>query len=219
MSLSLSALYPILNVRGRGDAGFGRVEATALALAAAGITLVQLRAKQLATGAFAELAVRCVERLGALGCRVIVNDRVDVAMASAAAGVHLGDEDIGVDAARRLLGPTAVIGYSTHALEELENAPATADYVAFGPVFESPTKAGVRSARGLVLLERACRGSTRPVVAIGGITLASAAELWAAGAASAAVISEIERTDDIAGLVRAWQASRPTSHGPRTSRQ
>lgn len=185
------------------------MEQTALALARAGISCVQLRAKELPSGAFTRLSLRCVEQLGRAGCSVIVNDRVDVAMAAGAAGVHLGDEDLPVETARRLLGPDFVIGYSTHAVDEIENAPASADYLAFGPVFESPTKAGVRSARGLELLAQACRASARPVVAIGGITSASAAALWATGATSAAVISEVERAEDIAALVRAWTSSKP----------
>lgn len=207
VKLSLPALYPILNVRGRDDADFDRVRRTALALAHAGTTWIQLRAKDLPSGLFFELAFWCAAHLRDAGCKVIINDRVDVAMAARAAGVHLGDEDIPVEAARRLLGPDAVIGYSTHTVEEIAAAPQAADYVGFGPVFESPTKAGARSARGLELLARACRASTRPVVAIGGVTLASAPDLWKAGAASGAVISEVERTSDIAALVQAWAES------------
>ena len=210
----LSPLYPILNLRSADESELARVRALAVALARAGITLLQLRAKDVGAGVFTELAVWCVEELGRLGCRVLINDRVDVAMACGAAGVHLGDEDIPVAVARRLLGPKAVIGYSTHSIAEIEAAPPEADYLGFGPVFESPTKAGVRSARGLELLAQACRATARPVVAIGGVTLASAADLWKAGAASGAVITEIERSHDVRGLVRAWNES----HRPPATR-
>jgi thiamine-phosphate pyrophosphorylase len=206
--VALPALYPILNVRSGDESELARVKATARALACAGVTLLQLRAKELASGMFTQLASWCVAELAPLGCALIVNDRVDVALAAGAAGVHLGDEDLPVPVARALLGPGRIIGYSTHTTGEIENASAEADYLGFGPVFESPTKAGVRSARGLELLARACGASRRPVVAIGGITIDVAAELWRAGATSAAVISEIERSTDITALVGRWTASR-----------
>jgi len=203
----LSPLYPILNLRSADNAELARIRALGASLARAGITMLQLRAKDVGSGVFTELAVWCVEDLGRLGCRVLINDRVDVAMACGAAGVHLGDEDIPVAVARRLLGPEAIVGYSTHSVAEIATAPSEADYVAFGPVFDSPTKAGVRSARGLELLAEACRATARPVVAIGGVSLASAPDLWRAGAASGAVITEIEKSADVPGLVRAWNES------------
>jgi thiamine-phosphate pyrophosphorylase len=204
----LSSLYPILNLRSAEEPELARVRALGLDLARSGVSLLQLRAKDVGAGVFTELAVWCVEELGRLGCRVLINDRVDVAMACGAAGVHLGDEDIPVAVARGLLGPAAIIGYSTHSVGEIAVAPIEADYLAFGPIFESPTKSGVRDARGLDLLAEACHATSRPVVAIGGVTLASAGELWEAGAASGAVIAEVERSTNIAALVRAWNDSR-----------
>jgi thiamine-phosphate pyrophosphorylase len=167
-----------------------------------------MRAKQIGAGAFTEFAAELTEKLGARECRLIVNDRVDVAMAAGAAGVHLGDEDLPVGVARGLLGSDAIIGYSTHSLDDVARAPQEASYIGFGPVFESPTKAGVREPRGLELLREACRRSTRPVVAIGGVTLERAPSVWAAGAASCAVISEIERASDAGALVREWLVAR-----------
>lgn len=201
-SIDAAPLYPIVNVAQPGAAAAARATALALALAQAGLRLIQLRAKPLGAGEATRLARTLVEKLAPLGCRLIVNDRADVALAADAAGVHLGDEDLPVAAARTLLGPAALIGYSTHALAEIAAAGAAtgqdphacqADYLGFGPIFESPTKPGLRTARGLALLEQACASSSLPVVAIGGITVETAPLCWQAGAASVAVISELER--------------------------
>jgi len=121
-------------------------------------------------------------------CVGLVNDRVDVALASGL-GVHLGEDDLPAAAARDLLPPGAPIGVSTHSVEAARRAfqdPAS-DYVAFGPVFESGTKTA-RRARGLEALAEAARGRSRPLVAIGGITPDRLDEVWDAGADSAAMI-------------------------------
>lgn len=201
----LPPIYPIVDVREDSPQAARRALALALELAAAGATLLQLRGKSLAAGALTSLAGRMVAELSPRGARVIVNDRADVALASGAAGVHVGDEDLPVAAARDVLGAGAIIGYSTHSIEDVEAAEnLPADYLGFGPVFASPTKAGVREPRGVDALEAACRASRIPVVAIGGVTLASASACWHAGAASVAVISEVERAASPAALVRAY---------------
>jgi len=198
-------LYPIVDIREESPESVDRALRLAETLAAAGATLLQLRAKPLAAGTLTSLASRMVGTVRKYGTRVIVNDRADVALAAGAAGVHLGDEDLPVAAAREVLGPTAIIGYSTHSIDDVSTAVSMpADYIGFGPVFASPTKAGVREARGVDRLAAACRASTLPVVAIGGVTLATAPACWRAGAASVAVISEIERTVDAAALVREY---------------
>jgi len=222
--LQAAPLYPIVNVADDSDTAVARATALAIALARAGLALVQLRAKTLGAGDYARLARRLIEQLDPLGCRLIVNDRADVARAAGAWGLHVGDEDLPVASARELLGPKCLIGYSTHAIAEVaaacdvpayevpacevpdgceprraadsrlsDNASRGADYLGFGPVFDSPTKAGVRQARGLELLRLACNRSTLPVVAIGGMTVERAAACWQAGATSVAVISELER--------------------------
>lgn len=207
--MKLPALYPIVNVAGPSPADADRAFALAVELAEAGCTLLQLRAKTLGAGAMTALAGRLVETLRGSRIRLLVNDRADVAAASGAAGVHLGDEDLPVDAARAVLARGAVrpiVGYSTHSVQEVaaaSNLPA--DYLGFGPVFESPTKAGVRAARGLTQLADACRATTLPVVAIGGVTLETAPACWKAGAASVAVIREIEESGDRRALVAAYR--------------
>jgi thiamine-phosphate pyrophosphorylase len=203
----LPPLYPIVNVAGDEAAACERAFALAVELADAGCSLIQLRAKTLGAGAMTGLASRMVEALHPAGALLIVNDRADVAAACGAAGVHVGDEDLPVEAVRRVVGPDAIVGFSTHSIEEAARASSCgADYLGFGPVFESPTKAGVREARGLELLSRACHATSLPVVAIGGVTLETAPECWSAGAASVAVISELERSADRRALVAAYRA-------------
>jgi thiamine-phosphate pyrophosphorylase len=202
----LPRLYPIVNVADATDRSLERSRRLVRDLAAAGVSLVQLRAKPLAGGPFTELAIDVVRATGAHGCRVIVNDRADVALAAGATGVHVGDEDLPVEAVRRVVGPDLIVGYSTHSVEEVEAAADLAvDYIGFGPVFESPTKPGVRAPRGIDLLHAVCRASRHPVVAIGGITRENSRLAWEAGAASVAAISEFERAEDVAALLRQWR--------------
>jgi thiamine-phosphate pyrophosphorylase len=214
----LPPLYPIVDARGTSEDAGRRAEELAVTLAAAGAEIVQLRAKSLDAGPLTALAARLVHALGRHRCRLIVNDRVDVAAAAGAAGVHLGDSDLPVSAARELLGSDALIGFSTHAVDEVASPNAqAADYLGFGPVFESPTKAGVRTPRGIEALEEACRATKLPVVAIGGITLDTAAAVWSAGAAAAAVISEIERSESPHDLLLAYRAAHRAAHGERSA--
>ena len=197
-------LYPIIDVRGGDGSDSGRALDLARRLSGAGTRLIQIRAKELASGPFAAL-VREAVTLPGPACRIIVNDRSDITLATGAGGVHIGDQDLPADAARRLLGPASIIGLSTHSLEEVEAAQnMPVDYLGFGPVFESPTKPQGRRPRGVALLAEACRGSRIPVVAIGGMNLARAAEAWRAGAASVAVISELEGSADPADLVKSY---------------
>jgi len=203
----LPRLYPIVNVTGEGAAEIARARDLAVTVAAAGAPLLQLRAKTLAAGPLTELAVQLVASLARFSCRLVVNDRADVAAAAGAAGVHLGDEDLEPCDARALLGPAAIIGYSTHSPEEAAAADhLPVDYLGFGPVFDSPTKAGVRHARGLDALAAACSGTSVPVVAIGGVTLETAASVLGAGAASVAVIRDLELADDATAITRRYLA-------------
>ena len=106
-----------------------------------GVTLVQLRAKSLAGGAFVRLGLAVAARLATKGIPLLVNDRVDIALACGAAGVHLGQEDIPVPLARRLLGPGAIIGVSVNTPEEARRAEEEgADYVGAGPAYSTATK-------------------------------------------------------------------------------
>lgn len=137
---------------------------------------------------------------------VIVNDRADLALMSGAAGAHVGQDDLTPGAARRLLGPSAIVGYSTHTTAQTEAAsvePVT--YIAVGPVFGTKTKATGYEPIGLGQVSDAARVSRGlPVVAIGGITLEAASAAIEAGASSVAVISDLLATGDPAGRVRAF---------------
>ena len=170
-----------------------------------GARFLQLRGKALASGPFLDLCDGVVGAAQEAGAIVIVNDRVDLAMLSSAHGTHVGQDDLPVTDARSLLGTEAIIGYSTHSVEQVRaslHLPAT--YTAVGPVFGTRSKDTGYDAVGLTLVQRAhelC--DTRPVVAIGGITLESAPSLIAAGAACVAVISDL-LTGDPASRVRAF---------------
>jgi thiamine-phosphate pyrophosphorylase len=134
---------------------------------------------------------------------VIVNDRADIARMARAAGVHVGQDDLPPDAVRDVLGG-GVIGLSTHDPQQVDEALRTAaDYVAVGPVFGTATKDTGYSARGLELVGRAA-GRGKPVVAIGGITLARAPEVIGAGAGSVAVITDLLSGGDPESRVREY---------------
>jgi thiamine-phosphate pyrophosphorylase len=137
---------------------------------------------------------------------VIVNDRPDLALMSTAAGVHLGQEDLPPAKVRSLLGPAAVIGFSTHTNEQVEKASAEpVSYIAIGPVFGTRSKDPGYPALGLArVTEAADRSNGLPVVAIGGITLDTAASVWAAGASSVAVISDLLEGGEPAARIRAY---------------
>ncbi|HDT14391.1 MAG TPA: thiamine phosphate synthase [Candidatus Aminicenantes bacterium] len=157
-----------------------------------GVTLVQLRAKSLAGGAFVRLGLAVAARLATKGIPLLVNDRVDIALACGAAGVHLGQEDIPVPLARRLLGPGAIIGVSVNTPEEARRAEEEgADYVGAGPAYSTATKETPLPVLGPAGVGRVRRAVRLPVVAIGGISVASAAEMASAGADGVAVVSAI----------------------------
>lgn len=195
MRRGLSPLYAIADVDLCADLRLDPVD-VARAFAEAGASLVQLRAKSSSGAVFLALADRTAAALAPLGVTLVVNDRVDVA-AAVGAGVHLGEHDLPVAEARRLLGPDAVIGRSTHTPEQLAYAlEAPVTYVAYGPVFATSTKANpdpVVGLDGVAAAARAARAAARPLVAIGGITLETAAGVIAAGADAVAVIGDLVR--------------------------
>jgi thiamine-phosphate pyrophosphorylase len=158
-----------------------------------GARVLQLRAKDLPSGAFLELADALVTLARGFGAIVIVNDRVDVARLSGADGVHVGQEDLPPATAREQLGPAAVVGFSTHTVTQIEAARGEpVSYIAVGPVFGTSTKETGYSAVGLNLVSAAARiAGSIPVVAIGGVTLDNARSAIDAGASSVAVISDL----------------------------
>ncbi len=175
-------------------------------LAAAGIDAVQLRDKGLDDRSLYELARRAREVLPA-GCRLLVNGRLDVALGAGADGVHLPSEGLPVGALRRRFGPGVLIGRSTHRHGEVAVALADgADYVTFGPVYPTPSKAGYGPPPGLAGLRRAAAVGL-PVLALGGVTAARLPEVAAAGAAGGAAIRAFA---DAAGAAEMARAARAT---------
>jgi thiamine-phosphate pyrophosphorylase len=182
-------------------------------LLAGGARLIQLRDKEANAKELLDAARACLRLTRAAGAVLIINDRVDVALAAGADGVHLGQDDLAIEEARELLGPDKIIGVSTHSLEQFRLALETsADYLALGPVFTTTTKENPAPVTGPGLVRAARALTDRPLVAIGGMTPGRVSEIIAAGADSVAVIAAlypvtglINLTDkpDIAGSARA----------------
>ncbi|MDO8430821.1 MAG: thiamine phosphate synthase [Candidatus Binatus sp.] len=179
----------------------------------AGARVMQLRmkdtpARELLAAARA-IASRCRQRSAIL----IVNDRVDIAMLAEAHGVHLGQTDLPLEAARLLVGRELLIGISTHTVEQaLAAERGGADYIGFGPMYPGGLKQNV-AGQGLANL-RAVRAAVRlPIVAIGGITEASIPEVLSAGADAAAIITDVLNASDIAAKVRSILALKPPRPG------
>ncbi len=167
-----------------------------------GARLVQVRDKQTPARELLLDLKRCAEFCDRNGVLLIVDDRCDLALSAGAAGVHLGQDDLSPLDARRILGPDFVIGHSTHNDSQIRSASKLPiDYVGFGPVYQTSTKAQPSPVTGISGLARACRLSTHPVVAIGGIGGRQIPEVLAAGAASAAIISALMGHGDIANAM------------------
>lgn len=158
-----------------------------------GARLLQIRAKAASSAQLLEWSDRIIALARACGAQVVVNDRADIAMMCGAWGVHVGQEDVPPAAIRRAFGTSLAIGCSTHTRAQVDAASALPiDYLAVGPVFGTRTKDTGYDPVGLDLVGYAARNARGlPVVAIGGITLATAAQVREAGAASVAVISDL----------------------------
>ncbi|MFZ0885756.1 MAG: thiamine phosphate synthase [Candidatus Acidiferrales bacterium] len=176
-------------------------------LSAAGVELIQLRAKNLSSRRFYELSRELVGRLARHPVRVIVNDRPDIAALASAHGVHVGQEDLPVADARKICPAPQWVGVSTHNLEQLRAADLTsADYIAVGPVFPTVTKENPDPVVGLDFLRAARKITRKPLVAIGGITVKSASDVFRAGADSIAVISDLATAPDPAQRAQEYLA-------------
>ena len=187
----LPRVYAITDVQ---LSGLSHAEQVRL-LSLGGATFIQLREKRMPALEFYEQAKAAQPH----GLQLIINDRVDIALAVGAAGVHLGQDDLPPDAARALLGPRAIIGYSTHNVDQAISAiKLPIDYLAIGPIFGTNTKTDTAPVLGLEGL-RAVRQAIGkfPLVAIGGITHANARDVIDAGADSVAVISAILSSSNI----------------------
>ena len=163
-----------------------------------GVTVVQLREKDASTGEFIELARRLMKLLKPLDIPLIINDRVDVALAVDADGVHIGQSDMSYEDARRLLGPDKIIGLSVENFKDVEAANALdVDYIGISPVYGTPTKTDTAEPFGLEGLRKAVQMSVHPTVAIGGMNASTIAEVMAAGTDGVAVVSAICSAENI----------------------
>ena len=189
LTLRLPKLYPITDAR---RSGLSHAEQVAR-LAEGGATFVQLREKHLSPREFCREAERAVRVARERGVRLVVNDRVDIALAVGADGVHLGQDDLDPESARALLGPGSVVGYSTHSVEQaVAAARLPVSYIAIGPVFQTASKADPDPSVGLEGVRRVRAAAPDvPLVAIGGVTRENAPAVLGAGADAVAVISAL----------------------------
>jgi thiamine-phosphate pyrophosphorylase len=162
-----------------------------------GVRAVQLREKDLPAAELFELAVRMRSLTRRYEARLLINDRIDVALAAEADGVHLGHHSLPTARARELLGPLKLIGVSIHHLDQIPKAIREgADFLTFSPVYYTPSKAAYGAPQGVERLKAACQASSIPVFALGGIRLENLQELRAAGARGIALISAILAAPD-----------------------
>jgi thiamine-phosphate pyrophosphorylase len=207
---ALRGFYAILDVKGHVLPDPAALEARARALLAGAPCMLQLRAKGLGGGDLCVASRALLPSCRAAGVPFCVNDRLDVALAVGADAVHVGQDDLPLADVLRLVdarvgagGRRPLVGVSTHGLAQARAAVAGgADYIGFGPVFGTRTKANPDPVVGLGGLREACAAVAVPVVAIGGITRASLPEVVAAGAAAAAVIGDIELSENPAVAAR-----------------
>ncbi len=200
MSFALPRLYAIIDAAQTGNRSTAAVSD---ALLAAGVKLIQYRDKQASSRVLYENSFELAARARQANAVLIVNDRADVARAVQADGVHVGQDDLSVELARRVLGAGRRIGCSTHHPDQVRDADrSSADYIALGPIFETQSKQQPDPVVGLEGLREARRLTRKPLVAIGGITLENARAVIEAGADSVAVISDLLKPDDIESRAR-----------------
>jgi len=194
------SLYAILDASLAG----GRLLPLARELAASSVEIIQYRNK---TGSTRAAFEACSEVHAILRgrSRLIVNDRADIAVLCGAGGVHVGQEDIGVDDARGVCGIERWVGVSTHNLSQLNAAIGTsADYIAVGPIFATSSKENPDPVVGVEFIRQARQLTSKPLVAIGGITLENASEVYEAGADSIAVIRDLITAPDPAARAKEY---------------
>lgn len=191
--LPFPKVYPITDIK---LSGLSHAEQVSH-LSSGGATFIQLRDKSLPGAEFFNQAMRAVELARQRSVRIIINDRADIALATKADGVHLGQDDLPPEAARRILGNDAIIGYSTHNLDQARRAQSLPiDYLAIGPIFPTTSKSDTEPVLGLEGVRSIAQMAGLPVVAIGGITLENAASVIDVGATSVAVISALLAEND-----------------------
>jgi thiamine-phosphate pyrophosphorylase len=186
----------------------------------AGVRLIQYRNKSASARQLFESSRELARFFHPAGVRFIVNDRADVAALADAGGVHVGQDDLGVEQAREIVGAQKWVGVSTHNLEQLKSAAeSSAEYLAVGPIFSTGSKVNPDPVVGVEFVRKARSLTEKPIVAIGGITLERAAGVIQAGADSVAVIGDIWRSDSPGRRAREYvellEKHRPEVSGQR----
>jgi thiamine-phosphate pyrophosphorylase len=212
MSIVFPRLYAIMDavLLTEPEPAFARI------LAQSGVELVQYRSKNSSSRAFFDISSRIADELKGTSTRFIVNDRADIARLSGAGGVHVGQEDLPVEEARAVCGNGSGgadgakkfwVGISTHTLEQVRAADATsADYIAVGPIYATTTKENPDAVAGVEFIRRARALTRKPIVAIGGITVERAPEVFRAGADSVAVARDLICAANSAARAREYLA-------------
>ena len=201
MRLGPPRLYVIL------DAALLKIRAKECAknLVDAGVRLIQYRNKGASGRELFETSRELAEYLNPLEVQFIVNDRADVGALAGARGVHVGQDDLGVEQAREVMGVGKLVGLSTHNAGQFRGALETsADYIAVGPIFTTGSKENPDPVVGVAFVREARGMTDRPIVAIGGITLERAVEVIKAGADSVAIISDILRAENVGKRAREY---------------
>jgi len=201
LKLALPKVYPITDTDLSGLSHLEQVRR----LVDGGATLIQLRDKRAPSGEFYAAAAEVMSFAQPRGVKIVINDRVDIALAVGADGVHLGQDDLPPAHARKLLGENAIIGFSTHSVDQARDALALPiDYIAVGPIFATSTKAEHEPVVGLDgLREVRTQIGTFQIVAIGGINRENAGSVVAAGADCVALIADlVAEADQIANRMR-----------------
>jgi thiamine-phosphate pyrophosphorylase len=205
--LKLPSLYAIVDADAVVRTGWQPLDLAAAYLRG-GARFLQLRAKSMPGAELLATASAVVQLAHRHQARVIINDRADIARLAGADGVHVGQEDLPPAAVRAIVGDTALVGLSTHTTEQVDRAiREPVSYLAVGPIFDTATKATGYEHVGLEMVRDAARRATAqglPLVAIGGITIESAASVLDAGASSVAIISDLLTTGDPEARVRAY---------------
>jgi thiamine-phosphate pyrophosphorylase len=166
-------------------------------MASAGVRLLQYRNKAGSSATLLRDSQEVAERCAAHDIAFMVNDRADVALLAGADGVHVGQGDLPIEQARKVVGSGKRVGISTHTMEQFQHAAnSSADYIAVGPIFSTTSKENPDAVVGLELLRQVRTLSEKPIVAIGGITLERASQVIEAGADCVAVLSDIMRARD-----------------------
>jgi thiamine-phosphate pyrophosphorylase len=195
--------------RALGDDGVPQLLGVIRRAVSAGVGWIQIREKDMPARALLDLAQQAVEAASGGPTKILINDRLDVAVAAEAAGVHLGGESAPVAAVKKWCASRFgnkrpfIVGRSCHSLAEARQAEADgADYIFFGPVFATPAKLQFGSPQGIDRLAEVCGGARVPVIAIGGITPENAGECLRAGAAGIAAIRMFQETADLDEIIR-----------------